>query len=242
MVKNMQMSLRNNNFIKKVSCVIPCYNEGETIRNILKVVTIHPLIDEVIVVDDGSRDNTKIIVRDFGKVTLLEHPKNRGKSSAVCTGIRAALGEYIFLLDADLIGLTADDITKLLSPVLYHFVDESISLRKNPLVWRLTGADITTGDRVFPRKSLEGHLLEIDLLPSLNLEVFLNRLFIKKKFKVAVVSWDNVVGVYKHEKFGILSGIKKEILMWMEMLKTVSFFELAYQLVWIHYRREDFFD
>ncbi|HEY5501219.1 MAG TPA: glycosyltransferase family 2 protein, partial [Candidatus Humimicrobiaceae bacterium] len=98
------MKLKNK-IMKKVSCIIPAYNEGERIEKILNIIIGHPLIYEIIVIDDGSKDNTKEIIEKFEGITFIKHEKNQGKSISVYDGIVKATGEYILMLDADLIGL-----------------------------------------------------------------------------------------------------------------------------------------
>ena len=92
------------------SVVIPAYNEGErlapTLEKVLAYVHQQRWDAEVIVVNDGSRDNTADIVREFAakdpRLRLVENPGNRGKGYAVRNGMLAARGEIIVFSDADL--------------------------------------------------------------------------------------------------------------------------------------------
>ena len=91
---------------KLVSIVIPAFNEERYIANVIKsiedvTVSIRDFSFEVIVVDDGSTDNTSRIVSSFPDVRLL-HKKNEGKGAAVQLGISNALGQFILIQDADL--------------------------------------------------------------------------------------------------------------------------------------------
>ncbi len=90
----------------KLSIVIPVYNEKNTIREILKRVHKTNLADEIIVVDDGSTDGTRDILKEIEKeipgVSIFYHAKNSGKGCAVRTGIEKAAGEVIIIQDADL--------------------------------------------------------------------------------------------------------------------------------------------
>ena len=115
--------------MKKVSCIIAAYNESERIGGVLDAIENHPLIEEVIVIDDGSKDNTSEIVSKRKGVKLITLTKNRGKSFAVVTGIRESKHDHLFMLDADLVGLSADDVTRLIQPILNGEADISISLR-----------------------------------------------------------------------------------------------------------------
>lgn len=86
----------------KISAIIPAYNSGRTIARALQSVLAQTRpADEIIVVDDGSADNTADVVRRFGEhVRLIQQP-NSGVSVARNTGIQASLGDWIAFLDAD---------------------------------------------------------------------------------------------------------------------------------------------
>ena len=84
----------------KVTVILPAYNEdqvvGETVKAIKK---LHPDF-EVLVVDDGSTDNTMQVAMDAG-ANVWPHPYNMGNGAAVKSGLRAASGDYVILMDAD---------------------------------------------------------------------------------------------------------------------------------------------
>jgi len=86
-----------------ISLYIPAYNAADTLKPCLESVSrqsVQP--DEVIVVDDGSKDNTAKIARQAG-VRVIRHQRNRGVAAARNTAIRAAKGDFIASLDADLV-------------------------------------------------------------------------------------------------------------------------------------------
>ena len=219
--------------MKKVSCIMPAYNEESRILNVLNVVIGHPLIDEIIVIDDGSVDGTRKIIRNLKGVTLLVHEKNHGKSKAVHTGITNATGEFILMLDTDLIGLTRDDITKLLEPVVNGKADFSISLRgKNtPKFWIRIGLDYLSGERVFKKELLVGRLEKLLKLRGYGLEVFLNRIVIKNKCSIKVVLWEKVESPVKYKKFLKIFKIHSFLYVTIEILRSISIFEVIFQIV-----------
>ena len=95
-----------------LSVLIPSYNERKTIVQILKRVVevplVHGLEKEIIIVDDGSKDNTIALVQEYiaseglNNVRLIVHEQNMGKGAGIRTGLRAAQGDYIIVQDADL--------------------------------------------------------------------------------------------------------------------------------------------
>lgn len=84
----------------KLTIVIPAYNEEANIRMVVGRVKAMKPHCEVIVVDDGSMDRTSVEAEAAG-ARVIRHPYNKGNGASVKTGIRAARGEYILLLDAD---------------------------------------------------------------------------------------------------------------------------------------------
>ncbi|HWR16420.1 MAG TPA: dolichyl-phosphate beta-glucosyltransferase [Terriglobales bacterium] len=92
------------------SIVIPAYNEGQritaTLDKILAYLTQQHWMAEILVVNDGSRDNTADIIRDYAKthpsIRLIENPGNRGKGYSVRNGMMHAQGDVLLFSDADL--------------------------------------------------------------------------------------------------------------------------------------------
>ena len=219
---------------KQVSCVIAAYNEGPRIAAVLRTAIGHPLIQEVIVVDDGSTDDTKAVVSQFTGVQLLALEKNGGKSHAVAEGIQKATGEFIFLLDADLAGISSEYLTRLIEPIVSGKADISISLRGNTFtVWRWIGLDYISGERVFARGFIEPLLERISKLQGFGLEVYMNKFIVKQKLRIAVVRWDTAESAFKHQTPGQwwLFGIKKDYIRmaWLVM-KTIPPWEAVWQI------------
>lgn len=84
----------------KVSVIMAAYNSEETIRRALDSIPDREDV-EIIVIDDGSKDSTAQIVKDFGRAKLIQHKKNYGLGKALNTGLKEATGEYLVMLDSD---------------------------------------------------------------------------------------------------------------------------------------------
>jgi len=108
----------------KVSVIIPVYNEEKTIEKIIKRVEKLPFKKEIIVVNDGSTNGTKEILKELNpkKVRVFSHRKNMGKGAAVRTGLKKATGEIIVIQDADL-EYSPEDLPKLIKPILKDKAD-----------------------------------------------------------------------------------------------------------------------
>lgn len=212
------------------SCIIPAYNEARRIGAVLDAVTGHPLLCEIIVVDDQSSDDTAGAAQRDG-VKVIRLARNRGKSRAVAEGIAAAAGSHLLLLDADLIGLTAHDVTALIQPVKLHQADATLSLRRNsPLVWRAIGLDYISGERVFARALVDDRLQELRDLPRFGLEVWLNTIWIDEDIRLKVVRWPRVISPYKATKMGWLTGLRADVLMMRDIFRTITVGEALRQI------------
>lgn len=85
----------------RVSIVMPAYSEEAVIGSIIERVLALQVADEILVVDDGSPDQTAAIAAGYDRVRVIRHPYNIGNGAAVKSGIRAATGDVIVLMDAD---------------------------------------------------------------------------------------------------------------------------------------------
>jgi glycosyltransferase involved in cell wall biosynthesis len=109
--------------IRKLSVIVPVYNERNTVVEVVRRMRAVELPDgierEIIVIDDGSRDGTRDVLRQLGDSTVrvLVHEENRGKGAAVRTGLALATGDYVLIQDADL-EYDPDDWPRLISPVM----------------------------------------------------------------------------------------------------------------------------
>jgi len=99
------------------AAIIPAYNEEETIRDVVAAVVASPLVDQVIVISDGSTDRTAEIARGAGAHLVHELPRRGGKGAAMLHGITHTDAPIIAFFDADLKGLNPDHVERLMLPV-----------------------------------------------------------------------------------------------------------------------------
>lgn len=134
---------------RKLSVVVPVYNEAATIVEILRrmrAVDLPGGLDlEVVIVDDGSDDGTQQVLMQLrdSTVRVVHHEGNRGKGAAVRTGFHAATGDLVLIQDADL-EYDPDDWPRLLAPVLKGkaevvYGSRFTGERRNMLFWHWLG-------------------------------------------------------------------------------------------------------
>lgn len=104
--------------MKKVSVIIPCFNDGSTLKELIKAIKKSTYVGQVIVVDDGSNVETKNYLCQLSpEIKIITHPRNLGKSMALKTGLLKSTYDLVVFLDADLINFKPQHLNQLVLPV-----------------------------------------------------------------------------------------------------------------------------
>lgn len=159
-----------------ISIIVPAYNEESRIKDTLESIVDIPEINEIVVVDDGSADNTYNVASSIKneKLKVFKLDKNRGKGYALNYGLKISMqnADIIGFLDGDL-GKSANDVQKLITPILEDRADVTIAkfppakkkgglgfvkgLAKNSVL-EMTGVELDatlSGQRLFKKEVLE---------------------------------------------------------------------------------------
>src|SRR5215212_10851426 len=182
----------------KLSVVIPVYNEVHNIREIINRVQNQKLASEIVIVDDGSKDGTRDILKELdGKdeVRVILHEVNQGKGAAVVTGMKAAKGDILLIQDADL-EYDPRDYPELLQPIhegladvvfgsrflgaahrvtmFWHLIANRMLTFMTNILYNTILTDMETGYKVFRREVIDGmiiHAKRFDFEPEFTAKV-----------------------------------------------------------------------
>lgn len=214
----------------KLSIIIPVYNERDTVLKLIGKVekaNVLNLEKEVILIDDGSTDGTKNILKTLkNKYRIIYHQKNLGKGAALRTGFKQAQGNIILIQDADL-ELNPGNYPQLLRPILenkssivygsrYHQSNPSIykshywgvkilSLLTN-LFYGSSLSDVYCGYKVFKSSALKNLKLESN---GFEIEQELTVKFLKKNYQILEVPIDYYPRKFEQgKKIRVTNGLK----------------------------------
>lgn len=228
----------------KVSCVIPAYNEESRIENVLKAIKDYKNFHEVIIVNDGSSDGTSRVVNeyissnnfDFKNWVFIDNETNKGKTGAVIDGVNKASGKIIVLLDADLIGLTHENLDKLLYFIVLEDYSMTILDRRSD---RMTVLGFTTysrfwgGERAFWKEDFLKLDLPKDKKKGYLLEAVLNKFMMDNNKKVLSIFCENLDTVLQTEKRSFIDGTLSYFKMYADIFKYLKLEDSYKQFIYI---------
>ena len=205
-----------------LSCgiLIPAYNEAQTISTIIRTA-LESNVGPVLVVDDGSTDDTAHVAKQAG-ADVLSLEVNQGKGGAVFAGASHLTVDVLVLLDADLTGLTPAHVQALITPVLTDNVDMTRGVFMGGR-WATTVAQRVTpqlnGQRAIKRPLL---LSVTDLASSrYGIEIAITEQAKRDAWRQKDVFLEGVSQVMKEEKRGFLAGFSTRLRMYAEIIRVL---------------------
>ncbi len=199
--------------------IIPAYQEAPNVGRVVEVA-LAAGIGRVLVVDDGSTDETATVARTAG-AEVLSLPNNRGKGGAIVAGANACTGAVIVMLDADLVGLKPEHVAALAEPVCGGWADMARGTFEGGR-WRTTTAQHVTpqlnGQRGVRRELL---LAVPDLEGSrYGVEVAITMHAAAAGWRCVSVPLQGVSQVMKEEKLGFWRGLRVRLGMYGDIVAT----------------------
>lgn len=206
-----------------VSIVIPAYNEEHNIVNVLSVLKNMDELTDILVVNDGSSDKTSEVAKSFG-VRVIDLPKNTGKSHAMWVGVNNTKYPLVLFLDADLVGLTTEQIRSLYNPVYLDVADMTVGIFNSgrsmtDLAQKI--APFLSGQRCVKRNILL-QLDEEDWLSGYGIEIVLTRFAKEHNIRILEIPLDSVTHPMKEEKLGLAKGMLARLKMYWEIAKEFN--------------------
>jgi glycosyltransferase involved in cell wall biosynthesis len=225
--------------IPRVAVIVPALNEAARIGSVLDALTRVSQIDEIIVVSDGSTDDTADVARRFPGVKVIELPENLGKGGAMFEGVRHTEADILTFLDADLIGLKSEQVSALIEPVLARGIDMSIGIfRRGRYLTDLSQRLVpyVSGQRALRRTVF----LTVPEVKSarMGVEIALTTHAKVNRYRVARIYLDGVTHPTKEEKLGFVRGFGGRMNMYWEIVRYVAQQRLRHRkrtvLRWLH--------
>lgn len=200
------------------AAIVPAYNEEKTIGNVVRVLLSSPHIGQVIVVSDGSQDNTAAIAANLGAL-VVNLPENVGKGGAMLAGIKQTDAKYIIFLDADLIGLGQNHVEKMVAPILQGRTDMTLGVFKKgrattDLAQKV--APYLSGQRVVRAEYIR-RIEDMDIT-RFGVELALTRYIEENDINYEVVELNDLSHVMKEEKLGLWRGLGARMKMYWEII------------------------
>ncbi len=204
-----------------ISVLIPAYNEEKTIGNVIDAAKRCQIVDEIIVIDDGSKDNTYEVASNTG-VRVIHSPRNLGKGGALKKGIEESKGDILVFLDADLIGIRPEHIENLVKPIIERDVGMTVGIfRKGRKTTDLSQylTPFLSGQRAIKRDLLS----KFDKIEftRYGIEVALTMYAKRENIKVEFVDLYDVTHLMKEEKRGLVKGFLERLKMYYQLLRQL---------------------
>jgi len=200
-----------------VDAIVPAYNEAVTVAPVIRTLVGSNCFRRVVVIDDGSKDNTAQIAREAGADVYLM-PRNGGKGGAMLAGLSICHdANAIGFFDADLIGLRTDHVASIVSPIVNGTADMACGLRdyKSFNEWQAALPPIT-GERVIRMEFLR--MVPLEFWNGFKIEAGINAVLANHGGRTVMTVFDGMSIRLKWEKVGAKKGVEDMAKMMCDVL------------------------
>ena len=206
----------------KVAAIVPAYNEKERIPAVLDALKSAKLIDEIVVVSDGSTDGTYELVSSDPDVTAIQLDANRGKGGAMRAGAESTDADVVLFLDADLVGLDGAKVDEIVRPLVEGSADMAIGIfksgRRSTDLAQLI-APYISGQRAMRRETFVG-IPKLESVRS-GVETAITKYCRARKLRVRRVTLKGCTHSMKVEKLGFVRGFAGRMRMYYDITKII---------------------
>ncbi len=208
-----------------VSCIVPVYNNSKTIRHVLSILYDNDNIDEIVVIDDASRDNSREIIEEFlkgkDKIVFLKNDKNLGKGGAVVKALRQSKYDDVFLCDADLSTLKHEHVNAIVETYATGQYDMVIATRETPFEeeWQPFNKFLATvsGERILKKSVIEPYY---DLISGLGNGIEQITNFAHRDKEVKLITSVGIGHIMKYSRGNPLEWTKEYVQEGIQLVKT----------------------
>jgi glycosyltransferase involved in cell wall biosynthesis len=207
-----------------LTIIICTFNEEKTICDVVKACRLYNERSEIIVVDDGSQDNTELLLQNLNKTIRFNYIKlaeNRGKSYAMTIGIENAGNDILLFFDADSIGIRKEHFHDMLLPIMENKADMVLGHTAATFInVKLTPFKAFTGERVLLKKDILPILDEIRNI-RFGIETYINLYFKTHGKRISYVFLEGLKTLNKYEKTTLIKATKQYFSEGREIASTI---------------------
>jgi glycosyltransferase involved in cell wall biosynthesis len=218
------MKTQSHDTTPTIGVVIPAFNEDKNLRPVLDIVCAIPWIYQIVVVDDGSTDNTYAVAKQAAvqdtRVVPIRLPENQGKAGAMLHGVRTLQTDFVIFLDADLKGIFENHLLELCAPLQSNECDMTIATFQHGKPMTDASHRVTpylTGQRCLHRSVAEQVLMPL-AGARYGVEMGLTIYAKQHGWRVQKIIWRGVTHKMKEQKRNGLPGIKSRWEMYGQIL------------------------
>lgn len=204
-----------------VDVVMPARNEATTVAANVAAALGCRHVRRVLVVDDGSSDDTAAIAADAGALVIGRPGSTGSKAHAMDAGVRATDATHILFVDADCTGLSSAHLDAICEPVLDGRAEMSLgAFDYGWLNWLVLVLPALSGERIVPRWVWDR--IPVDKLAGYTIETRLNEVVAEGRLRTHAHTMEGVSHRTKRVKFGVVDGLRRTASMYVELLSMLA--------------------
>lgn len=210
--------------LESLTIIICSFNEEKTVCDVVTACRLYNERSEIIVIDDGSEDNTEQLLRDLSKTISFNYiklPENKGKSYAMAVGIENASNDILLFFDADSTGIRREHFADLLLPVMENKADMVLGHTAATFInLKLTPFKAFTGERVLLKKDILPILDDIRTM-RFGIETYINLYFQTHGKRIRYVYLEGLRTLNKYEKTTLINATRQYFSEGHEIASTI---------------------